>query len=72
VTPRIRAAASAGPKYVDQVLRLSAYRAAHPHVHIRAGAGYWQAVIPEERGEAIITRYELDDLLDRLDTVGEV
>jgi hypothetical protein len=50
----------------DQVRRLAAFRAAYPHVQIREGAGYWQAVITEDGGETIITRYELGTLLDRL------
>ena len=55
----------------DQVLRLSAFRAAHPQVAI-ATLGYgaaWQARIPEDRGETVLTRYLLRELLDKL---GEV
>jgi hypothetical protein len=50
----------------DQVRRLAAFRLANPRVHIRAGSGYWQGVIPEENGETVVTRYEVGPLLDRL------
>jgi hypothetical protein len=50
----------------DQVRRLAAFRASHANVRIREGAGYWQAVITEDGGETIVTRYELGTLLDRL------
>ena len=54
----------------DQVVRLSRFRAAHPDVDVAAGEfGTWQARIPEENGETIITRHLLGELLDRL---GEV
>ena len=51
----------------DQVMRLAAFRAAHPEVVIEAGEfGTWQARIPEENGETVITRHRLGKLLDRL------
>ena len=51
-----------------QVLRLYAFRAAHPEVIIGdAGFGVWQARIPEPDGERIISRYTLHELLDRLE-----
>ena len=54
----------------DQVVRLARFRAAHPDVDVAAGEfGTWQARIPEEKGETIITRHLLGELLDRL---GEV
>jgi hypothetical protein len=54
----------------DQVLRLQAFRAAHPEVIIGdAGFGVWQARIPELDGERIISRYALRELLDKLDKV---
>ena len=54
----------------DQVVRLSRFRAAHPDADVAAGKfGTWQARIPEENGETIITRHRLGELLDRL---GEV
>ena len=50
-----------------QVLRLQAFRAAHPEVIIGdAGFGVWQARIPELDGERIISRYALRELLDKL------
>jgi hypothetical protein len=54
----------------DQVVRLAWFRAAHPGVDVAAGEfGTWQARIPEENGETVITRHRLGELLDRL---GEV
>jgi hypothetical protein len=51
-----------------QVLRLQAFRAAHPEVIIGDfGFGVWQARIPEPAGEWIISRYTLRELLDKLD-----
>ena len=51
-----------------QVLRLHAFRAAHPEVIIGDGGfGVWQARIPEPDGERIISRYTLRELLDKLD-----
>jgi hypothetical protein len=52
----------------DQVLRLQAFRAAHPEVIIGDfGFGVWQARITEPDGEHVISRYTLRELLDRLD-----
>ena len=54
-----------------QVLRLQAFRTAHPHVIIGdAGFGVWQARIPEQDGERIISRYMLRELLDKLDEIA--
>ena len=51
----------------DQVLRLQAFRAAHPEVVIGDfGFGVWQARIPEPHGEHVISRYTLRELLDKL------
>jgi len=51
-------------------MRLAAFRNVHPDVIIEAGEfGTWQARIPEENGETVITRHRLGELLDRL---GEV
>lgn len=50
-----------------QVLRLHAFRAAHPEVIIGDGGfEVWQARIPEPDGEQIISRYSLRELLDEL------
>jgi hypothetical protein len=55
---------------VDQAARLRRYRAAHPGVIIGDGGfGTWQAIIPEPRGEQVITRYTLGELLDKLDEI---
>jgi hypothetical protein len=52
----------------DQVLRLQAFRAAHPDVIIGDGGfGVWQGRIPEPDGERVISRYILRELLDKLD-----
>ena len=56
----------------DQVLRLQAFRAAHPEVIIGDGGfGVWQARIPEPDGEHVISRYTLRELLDKLDELTE-
>ena len=56
----------------DQVLRLHAFRAAHPEVIIGdAGFGVWQARIPEPDGERIISRYILHELLDEIEEVTQ-
>ena len=50
------------------MLRLQAFRAAHPDVIIGDfGFGVWQARIPEPNGEHVISRYTLRELLDKLD-----
>lgn len=52
----------------DQVLRLQAFRVAHPEVIIGDGGfGVWQARIPEPNGEHVISRHTLRELLDKLD-----
>ena len=56
-----------GPGEPDQVMRLAAFREAHPGVTVGAGRGWWQAVIPEPDGERVVTRYTLKALLDKLD-----
>jgi hypothetical protein len=56
------------PGEPDQVVRLAAFREAHPDVIIGDGGfGTWQARIPEENGETVATRYTLRELLDKLD-----
>ena len=47
--------------------RLARFREAHPGAVIRAGDGWWQAIIPEADGERVVTRYTLRELLDKLD-----
>jgi hypothetical protein len=49
----------------DQVPRLLEFREQHPDVTIELD-GFWRAVIPQENGETVITRYELRALLDKL------
>ena len=52
----------------DQVLRLQAFRAAHPNVIIGDGGfGVWHARVPEPAGEHVIGRYTLRELLGKLD-----
>jgi hypothetical protein len=69
VTGEPRWALSLLPAEPDQVLRRSQYRRDHPGVTIRAGLGFWQAQIPQHNGEMIITRYQLRELLDKLDAL---
>jgi hypothetical protein len=52
---------------LDQKPRLVRFRERHPGVLIWEGSGFWQAVIPEPSGETVITRYELGELLNKLD-----
>jgi len=47
------------PDEPDQVPRLARFRDEHPGIAIRAGTGYWQAVVPEPNGETVLTRYLL-------------
>ncbi len=52
----------------DQVPRLLAFRAEHPAVIIGPGEfGTWQALIPEDNGETVVSRHRLCELLDKLD-----
>jgi hypothetical protein len=54
----------------DQAVRLAGFRGVHPGVNVEAGEfGTWQARIPEENGETVITRHRLGDLLDRLGVI---
>jgi len=57
------------PEYADQVPRRQAYQAAHPEVEILYLGPCWQAIICEESGKTIITRYELKGLLDKLEAL---
>lgn len=55
----------------DQVLRMQAFRAAHPEVIIGDGGfGVWQARIRESDGEQVISRYTLRELLDKLEKLA--
>jgi hypothetical protein len=57
----------------DQVLRLQEFPVAHPQVIIAdLGFGVWQVCIPEPRGEHVISRYTLRELLDKLDELTEL
>jgi hypothetical protein len=56
------------PGYTDQVVRLERFRADHPEVKVEClTPTRWQAVIPQEDGEGVITRVGLRSLLDALD-----
>ncbi|MGH3188663.1 MAG: hypothetical protein ACRDPY_21490 [Streptosporangiaceae bacterium] len=57
------------PDFIDQVPRREAYEAAHPDVKITYHGGWWQAVIPEDAGETVVSRYELRALLDKLESL---
>jgi hypothetical protein len=52
----------------DQALRLRRFRETYPGIEI-IQRGPWQAVIPEPDGERTVVRWELSELLDRLDTL---
>ena len=56
------------PEYVDQVPRRLAYEAAHPAAEIIYLGPAWQAIISEDAGQTIITRYALKQLLDKLES----
>lgn len=57
------------PEYIDQIPRRMAYEAAHPDAEIVYAGSYWQAVITEEAGQVIVTRYDLKSLLDKLEAL---
>lgn len=62
---RSRGRVAAGDE--DQLSRLASFRAAHPEaVNGDGGFGTWQALIPEENGETVVTRHRLGELMDRL------
>jgi hypothetical protein len=52
-----------------QLWRLGRFRARNPRVVIRrdTGFGFWQARIPVSDGGTVITRYVLQELLDKLE-----
>ena len=58
------------PEYTDQVVRRERYETANPDVTITHDPPTWQAVIPEENGETVITRHDLKALLDKLESLG--
>ena len=58
------------PGYADQVARREQYQAAHPNVEILYYHGsHWQAIVREDAGEIVITRFELRALLDKLESL---
>jgi hypothetical protein len=61
--------AAGEPEFVDQVPRRQAYEAAHPEVQITYHGLYWRAVVNEPAGRTVISRYELKDLLDKLEAL---
>ena len=51
----------------EQLVRLAEFRVLHPAVVVgELGFDWWQARIPEENGETVVTRRTLPELLDRL------
>jgi hypothetical protein len=52
-----------------ELWRLGQFRARNPGVTIKrdSGFGFWQAWIPVSNGGTVITRYLLQDLLDKLE-----
>ena len=57
------------PDELDQVVRLNRFRSEHQGIVIVAGEGWWQGRVPEAKGETVITRYALRELLDKLDAL---
>jgi hypothetical protein len=57
--------------YTDQVPRRLEYEKTHPDVQIRYLRPAWQAVVREDDGETVITRYDLKSLLDKLESMDE-
>lgn len=55
------------PRHPDQASRRRRFQDAHPQVRIFFLGPAWQGLIPLPDGEAVITRYELRDLLDVLE-----
>ncbi len=67
-TGRLRSGLRPVPAELDQVLRLTRFRATHPDVIVGDGGfGTIQARVPEPNGETVITRYRLVELLDKLE-----
>jgi hypothetical protein len=60
-----------GLEPLGQLFRLNQFRARNPSVVINrdTGFGFWQAWIPVSNGGTVITRYLLQDLLDKLEEV---
>ncbi len=58
-----------GLEWPGPLWRLGQFRARNPGVTIRrdVGFGFWQAWIPVSNGGTVITRYLLQDLLDKLE-----
>jgi len=57
------------PAHDRALLRRERLCTAHSGLRISGGTGYWQAEITEPGGTTVITRYELDELLDRVEVV---
>jgi hypothetical protein len=56
------------PDEPDQVPRLISFRQANPGVIVGDGGfGTFQARIPQDNGEIVVTSYSLRELLDKLD-----
>ena len=58
-----------GLEQPGQLWRLGRFRARNPSVVIKrdTGFGFWQAWIPVSDGGTVITRYLLQELLDKLE-----
>jgi hypothetical protein len=54
-----------------QIPRKVRYEREHPDVQIIYGTDHWQAVIPVQGGQNVITRFELGDLMDELESLDE-
>jgi hypothetical protein len=66
----IRSGIRLHPAELAEAIRLYRFRQHHPEVIVGDGGfGTFQARIPEENGENVITRHTLRELLDKLDEV---
>ena len=58
------------PEYIDQVPRMLAYKEAHPETEIIYFGPHWQAILREDGGMTVITRFSLQQLMDKLESLA--
>lgn len=49
--------------------RREQYQAAHPNAEILYHGSHWEAIVRDDTGEIVITRFELRALLDKLESL---
>jgi hypothetical protein len=54
----------------DQVVRREQFERQHPEILIAHCIDHWQALVPGDGGETVVCRFELHDLLDRLEELA--